>query len=141
MRRTVVSAARPARVRPRTETEVFALLSGAFQPFLRELSRLVTPQASEEEEGDGWIPHTRSSLGARRTRELARRGAFPGAKKVGRKWLVPRAELAAYIEREGVAPLGNDNADEGANEDVRALAADMGYALVPSPGTVGRARR
>lgn len=132
MRRTRVSGLCGAKVRPQTETEALALLCGALQPFLQLLCRLVAPQANDQT-SDEWIPHTRSPLGARRTRMLARRGVFPGARKVGRTWLIPRAGLNAYVEREGCAPSANDNG-EGVNEDVRDMAAELGYSLTQGTG-------
>lgn len=140
MRRTRVSGLCGAKERPQTEDEVIALVSGAMLPFVRLLARLVAPQAAEQT-SDEWIPHNRSPLGARRTRELARRGAFPGARKVGRKVLIPRAELNAYIEREGRAPLANDNGDEGASDAVSDLAAELGYTLSPSVAVARRRAR
>ena len=118
-------------MRPQAEEEVIALLCGVALPLWRLLAWLMRPQAAEETSAE-WIPHTRSPLGARRTRELALRGAFPGARKVGRIWLIPRGALNAYVEREGAAPSANDNGDEGANDAVRDLAADLGYTLAPS---------
>lgn len=43
-----------------------------------------------------------SPLGRRRHCELAREGAFP-SKKVGRRILVKRADMQAYIDKEGLA--------------------------------------
>ncbi|MEZ4309401.1 MAG: hypothetical protein R3F14_15290 [Polyangiaceae bacterium] len=117
---------------------MIALLSGGLAPFLRLLARLVTAQAGEPL-ADDWIPHTRSPLGSRRTRELARRGAFVGARKVGRIWLIPRAVLNAYVERAGAT--ANDNGDEGASEAVSDLAREMGYSLSPSANRRRRGTR
>lgn len=119
-----------AKVRPQTDTELHAALAGAMLPFLQLLAWLLAPQSAENE-GAEWIRHDRSPLGARRTRELARRGAFPGARKVGRTWLIPRAEMDAYVERAGAAPSANDNAG-GTSADVADLAASMGYTLTPA---------
>lgn len=139
MRRNRETGLCAAKVRPQAEEEVIALLCGAALPLWRLLAGLLRPQAAEETSAE-WIPHTRSPLGARRTRELARRGAFPGARKVGRTWLIPCAVLNAYVEREGTAPLANDNGDEAANDAVRDLAADLGYALAPSRVAMRKAR-
>lgn len=126
------------KVRPQTDTEIHAALAGVMLPFFQLLAWLLAPQAAENEGAD-WIPHNRSPLGCRRTRELARSGAFPGARKVGRKWLIPRAVLNAYVEREG-APSANDNADEATSTDVADLAAKLGYSLSPSKASMRRNR-
>lgn len=141
MRQTRTSGLCGAKVRPQSQEETIAMLCGAVLPLWRLLaSLLVAPQVAEETSAE-WIPHTRSPLGARRTRELARRGAFPGARKVGRRWLIPRTVLNAYVEREGLAPLANDNGDEGANDAVRDLAAKLGYTLSPPTSCTRRRAR
>jgi hypothetical protein len=118
---------------------------------LRGLARLLAPFIREElagEEREEWISHRRSPLGARRTRELARRGAFPGAKRHSRNWLIPRAELNAYIEREGLAPpaapLDTANGDAPAEDDDRDLRATLhehGLEPVPQRARPARSRR
>lgn len=45
-----------------------------------------------------WIDQTRSPLGKRKHMALCKTGKFPSAKKVGKKWLVRRAEIDGYIE-------------------------------------------
>lgn len=85
-----------AKVRPQTETEMFALLSGAMLPFLQLLSWLLVQQMAENE-GAEWMPHTRSPLAPRIMRELVAKGAFPGARKLGKTWLIRRAEFTAHV--------------------------------------------
>lgn len=80
---------RPAKA-PRRTPKVCAqneIMSDATIAALRPLARLLAPLIREELSGDAreeWIPHRRSPLGARRTCELARSGAFPGARKDGK---------------------------------------------------------
>lgn len=122
-----------AKVRPRTETELRAALNGATLPLTDLLTALLVPllfEGANDSDTADWIPHDRSPLGGRRTRELAARGAFPGARKVGRKWLVPRMALDEYIERTGHGAPANEDA-EGTSTDVADLASEMGYALTP----------
>lgn len=140
MDRTRVSGLRGAKVRPQSEDEVIALLSGAALPLWRLLARLVAPQATEET-SDEWIPHTRSPLGARRTCVIVRTGKLPGSRKVGRVWLIPRAALDDYIRREGTAPAVNDNGDEGAVDGMADLAAELGYTLSPPESSTRRRPR
>lgn len=45
-----------------------------------------------------WVSQNDSPLGSRRHRELVRAGAFPNAKRLGKKVLVPRADLEKYLE-------------------------------------------
>lgn len=51
-------------------------------------------------DGDAWISQEDSPLGRREHCRLARSGALPG-RKVGKRWLVRRSELDAYIEAHG----------------------------------------
>lgn len=130
---------RRAKLRPRTPEEMQAMLASALHPFVLGLATLLLSDPVESPEE--WIRHDRSPLGARCTRELAKRGAFPGARKVGRRWLIPRAALSEYIEREGAAPSANDNAEEETSADVADLATKLGYALTPSKASARRKRR
>ena len=124
-----------AKVRPQTETEMFALLSGAMLPFLQLLSWLLVQQMAENE-GAEWMPHTRSPLAPRIMRELVAKGAFPGARKLGKTWLIRRAEFTAHVEQKGrCATTANDN-EEG-DSAVERLAADMGYVMAPPDSTKG----
>lgn len=117
---------RPA-VRPQTHDEAIALLSGAALPLWRLLAPFLVHTG--EATSDDWIKHTESPLGERKTRQMCCRGIFLGARKVGRTWLIPRAEMEAYIREHGSSRAANDNGDEGANDAVRDLAAKLGYSL------------
>lgn len=114
-------------VRPQTHDEAIALLSGAALPLWRVLAPFLVRMG--EATSDDWIPHTRSPLGARKTRQLCCRGVFPGARKVGRTWLIPRPEMEAHIREHGSSQAANDNGDEGTNEAVRDMAAALGFSL------------
>lgn len=145
-KRTCMIGIRRADMRPRSEAEIAAMLAGPLQALAVALAAAITaavanmPGDENEPSGDEWIRHDRSPLGARRTRELAKRGAFRGARKVGRKWLILRSELDAFIQREGTTSPANDNADEGADPAVQSLAKDMGYDLTPSDSEQRRKR-
>ncbi|MEZ4297393.1 MAG: helix-turn-helix domain-containing protein [Polyangiaceae bacterium] len=128
---------------PRPGTPGDGQIAAALMP----LARILAPLVAEELRGapaEEWIPHVASPLGARRTRELARSGAFPGAQKVGRKWLVPRVELNAFIARAGSAPPATVEPRAHGTEDddpeVRAVLAEAGLELTPKPSR-SRARR
>ncbi|WP_438014897.1 helix-turn-helix domain-containing protein [Sorangium sp. So ce315] len=54
-------------------------------------------------DGDPWVSQEDSPLGRREHCKLARSGALPG-RKVGKRWLVRRSELDAYIEAHGATP-------------------------------------
>lgn len=78
-----------------------------------------------------WTPHHRSPLGTRKTAALCREGAFPGARKVGRRWLIPTTELDAWILQHGAprlrkGPPENDGREEQWSVD--ALARSIGLA-------------
>jgi hypothetical protein len=46
----------------------------------------------------------RSPLGKRRHHEACRAGRIPGARKLGRRWLAPRASVLAFVDGAGKAP-------------------------------------
>lgn len=116
----------------------------------RLVARLLAPLVAEELAGraaDDWIDQRSSPLGRRRHVELARAGAFP-AHKEGRRWLVRRAELDAYIggHRSGGVPLAagpaNDHAtDEAEDRDMRALLREHGLELLPKAGPARMGRQ
>lgn len=134
----------PAPEMPPTAAALVMTLARLFVPFVAAELR----GATSAEEGDGWIDQACSPLGRRLHCALARAGTLP-ARKMGRRWLVRRADLDAYIEEHGRAaartaaePDATPDADEA---EVRALLAECGMvavapAAVPKPGKQPRAR-
>lgn len=93
--------------------------------------------ALRKQSTDRWTPHHRSPLGTRKTASLCREGVFPGARKVGRRWLIPTADLDAWILEHGTPGVRKPKPanDLGAEEwSVDALARSIGLA---STGTAG----
>lgn len=79
---------------------------------LAEATRLDSQAPANDNTKPSWIPAAASPLGNRQTLALARAGALESA-KVGRKVLVKRASLAAYLERHerGVDPAPEPDED------------------------------
>jgi hypothetical protein len=51
----------------------------------------------EIDSGTAWVDQSNSPLGRRKHLRLCREGVFPSARKLGKQWLVMRAELDAFI--------------------------------------------
>lgn len=107
-------------------------LATALMPLVKLLLPVLRAEfASPNGEVDTWVSQDRSPLGRKAHCRLARSGALQGARKVGRKWLVPTASVAAFIEGHGYAP-GNAEKDAPLNDDVALLADKLGISLLTS---------
>jgi excisionase family DNA binding protein len=116
------------------EADLAAVLGG--------LARLLAPFLAAElggpptVEDSGWLDQSSSPLGRRLHCALARRGALP-ARKVGRRWLVRRADVDAYIAQpqpvqpESASP--ERTAEEEQEERIRALCAENGFDVLTPP--------
>lgn len=63
------------------------------------------------------VDQARSPLGRRRHCQLVRSGAIPG-RKVGRRWLARRADVEAFITKEGEGPVPAPDPDEEADNAI-----------------------
>ena len=98
--------------------------------------------AANASDAEGWLDQSSSPLGRRTHCALARRGVLP-ARKVGRRWLVRKTDLEAFIAEHGRAPdAPADPEAEALDEDaaVRAIAAECGMELA-APVRAGLAKK
>lgn len=68
-------------------------LAAAATAFAEAVAQAIENASSMPE----WVSQTESPLGKRRHLELVRAGAFPRAKKDGKRVLVHRADIEAYL--------------------------------------------
>jgi hypothetical protein len=118
---------------------------------LRVLAKVLAPflaaemNAPAENELGEWLDQCRSPLGRRLHCAAARSGKL-AARKVGRRWLVRRADLEAFIATHGTAPqpqtaCPSEGEDPGQEERLRALLAECGAELCAPPASAAPARR
>jgi len=116
---------------------------------LRALARLLAPLIAPEitllpaNDREEWIDQGCSPLGRRMHCAAARDGRLT-ARKVGRKWLVRRADLEAFILRHGKPspdPVTVETADLADDERIRALLAECGAERCATSSTPKRAKR
>ncbi|MFO0593585.1 MAG: helix-turn-helix domain-containing protein [Polyangiaceae bacterium] len=104
------------------------MLAHLLAPFLAP----ALARVAQNEPEDDWMDQGCSPLGRRLHCSLARRGALP-ARKLGRRWLVKRTVVEAYIAEHGKAaepPPSPDVADTDYDENaVRELLATCGQHL------------
>lgn len=110
------------------------VLARLFAPFVAAEIRNIRQTSSD----DAWIDQESSPLGRRMHCSLARRGVL-AARKVGRRWMVRRADLEAFIAAQKGGPSAaareECDGDEEQSARVRALLAgcDLDLAtLAPS---------
>lgn len=124
-----------------SDGDLVAVLGG----FARLLAPFLAAELGSRMAADGevWIDQDVSPLGRRLHCVLARRGVLP-ARKVGRRWLVRRADMDAFISAEKHAPKSRpveDDADRDAQEArMRALFAKHGLEL-SMPATEGAPKK
>jgi hypothetical protein len=61
--------------------------------------------------GNDWIDQYDSPLGKRKHMKLCREAVFPSGHKIGKQWLVRRAEIDAYIVQNGKSAKTADGSD------------------------------
>jgi hypothetical protein len=110
-----------------------ATLARVFAPFVAAELR----EATSGQDAEPWLDQTCSPLGRRLHCALARSGALP-ARKMGRRWLVRRTDIDAYILKHGRAaePAAPSTETDGDIDqaEVRALLAKCGVvAAAPVP--------
>jgi Helix-turn-helix domain len=76
---------------------------------------------------DPWVPHTRWPWPRRKARELAAAGAIPGARKVGKDWMVRRSVLDAFIEGHPVASAPSPAPTAAETDDVDEVLQRRGF--------------
>lgn len=114
-------------------TAALVTLARVFAPLVAAELR----EAPSAQDAEPWLDQTCSPLGRRLHCALARAGTLP-ARKMGRRWLVRRADLDAYILKHGraaePAAPSTETAGETDEADVRALLAECGVvAAAPEP--------
>jgi hypothetical protein len=122
---------RPARsARPRTHA-TSAPSSSPLESALHSLAAVLAPLVAAEiasHRGEDWIDQDDSALGRREHCRRARRGDLP-ARKVGRRWLVRRAHLDAWIEAHPTA-TPRAGSEERSGETVAEVLREVGLDLV-----------
>ncbi|MFO0591876.1 MAG: helix-turn-helix domain-containing protein [Polyangiaceae bacterium] len=110
----------------------FGAVLSMFAHLLAPFMAAALARAPQNDPEDGWVDQPCSPLGRRLHCSLARRGALP-ARKLGRRWLVKRTVVEAYIAEHGKAAeptpspdVGESDYDENA---VRELLATCGQHL------------
>lgn len=96
------------------------------------VSDLITATLEQGASQVEWVNQKSSPLGRRKHCELVRKGKLPGYRH-GRDVLVRRADMNAYLEREGVRPVTAANDDEAVVDIVEEL-------LAPEPRASGSDR-
>ncbi len=117
------SRSQPHDVDPQLATALMPLVKLLLPALRAELA------SSPRGESDTWVSQDRSPLGRKAHCRLARSGALQGARKVGRKWFVPAASVAAFIEGHGNA-AGNAEKDAPSDDHVALLADKLGISLL-----------
>jgi hypothetical protein len=108
-------------------------LAAALMPLVKLLLPVLRAELAPSPSGDvhAWVSQDRSPLGRKAHCKLARSGALEGARKVGRKWLAPAASIAAFIERNGCAPVQPaTNSPPGDDDEVAQLADELGILIL-----------
>jgi hypothetical protein len=141
MRKTLIAPAFPAQEAAQLAAAL-RVLAKILAPFLAE--EMHTPAANDLGE---WVDQCRSPLGRRLHCAAARSGKL-AARKVGRRWLVRRADLETFIATHGAAAPArtacpSEGADSGQDERLRVLLAECGAELCAPPAdtTPGRQTR
>lgn len=83
---------------------------------------LVSAELAEQNAGAEWIDQAHSPLGRRRHCELARTGVLPAAKE-GRRVLIRRSDINAYLDTKQPRRLSTDEDDESVDAVLRRLGA------------------
>ena len=116
------------------------MLAHLLAPFMAPALTRVAQNTPE----DGWVDQRCSPLGRRLHCSLARRGALP-ARKLGRRWLVKRTVLEAYIAEHGKAaepPASPEVSETDYDENaVRELLATCGQHLAASSSQAAKKAR
>ncbi|MFO0589881.1 MAG: helix-turn-helix domain-containing protein [Polyangiaceae bacterium] len=119
---------------------VLSMVAHLLAPFLVPALARVAQNDPE----DGWVDQRCSPLGRRLHCSLARRGDLP-ARKLGRRWLVKRTVLEAYIAEHGKAaePLPSPEVPDTDYDEnaVRELLATCGQHLTGASTTTAKKAR
>ena len=108
-----------------------------FAALLAPFMAAALAKVAQTDPEDGWVDQRCSPLGRRLHCALSRRGILP-ARKLGRRWLVKRADVETYIAEQGKAaepPPSSEVSDTDYDEKaVRDLLASCGQSLSALPG-------
>lgn len=97
-----MNTARNRTVRRPEDLTPEALRERALRKIIEGQSELVRAEIAIAANANDWVEQKHSPLGRRKHLQLAREGAFP-SQKHGKRVLVRRADLNAYIEKHGIA--------------------------------------
>lgn len=135
---------RPNAARPLDTRDHEPQIATAFRALAKILAPFIADEIGTRPANDveNWIDQCRSPLGRRLHCALARDGRLE-ARKVGRRWLVRRADVDAFIALHGKRPAMIAPPDVPAQDDrVRALLAECGADLCrPLPAPARRKAR